>query len=139
MSNSFVTPANPNRVQHGQEPILLDDVLLPPLQARADANGRAEVVTDVVQPGDTWKVGRISVTSESDAPEARVYVGAEADRNQVDATSMGEDDAADYPRGLTVPSGEQLRIVWTGATEGDRCTARIELQKIGYVAMTTKG
>lgn len=139
MSNGFATPANPNRVQHGREPILIDDVRLPPLQARADANGRAEVATDVVPPGETWKVGRISVISESDAPAAYVYIGEAADRNQEDATSMGDADSAEYPRGLTVPSGEQLRVVWTGATEGDRCTARVQMQKISYVDMTTKG
>lgn len=139
MSNSFVTPVNSNRTQHGREPFLVDDLVIGPLQGAFDSTGRAEVSTAKVPPGQTWKVNRIAVASQSDAPEARVYIGDEANRNLRDATSMGEADSADYPRGLTVPQGEMLRIVWTGGVEGDRCTANLDVQKIGYVDMTTEG
>ena len=139
---TFVSAANPNRRQHGREPLLLDVDKLPPLQAVAGADGTAEVVAPQVSAGEQWQVTRIHVASQSSGASASVHIGKEAtDRTEVDSTAAGNGDSAEYngQDGLVVPSGETLRIKWESATEGDVCTAQVQYRKMSFIDVQTQG
>jgi hypothetical protein len=139
---SFVQAANPQRRQHGREPLLLDVDRLPPLQTEADASGVAEVATPQVPAGEQWHVTRIYVRSESSGATATVHVGEDSNpRTEVDGTSTGDGDSAEYAGedGLVVPRGEQLRILWKNCVEGDRCTAQVQYRKMSFVDVQTQG
>jgi len=139
---TFVSASNPNRRQHGREPLLLDVDRLPPLQAVADSDGEAEVAAPQVPAGEQWHVTRIYVRSDSSGATATIHVGEESNsRTEVDATSAGNGDSAEYAGqdGLVVLRGEQLRILWNNCTEGDRCTAQVQYRKMSFVDVQTQG
>jgi hypothetical protein len=91
------------------------------------AGGTCTVILDPVPDGETWRVERLVVTCTSTSvPLVRVYAGAVADFNVVDATAAGNLDIADEDPPLLLTQGEQLICVWTGATDGAVGTFRAQ-------------
>lgn len=86
--------------------------------ATAAANGIATVAFDQVDPGYLWLVTAMSVRADDPTtttqPRADVYTGPRL----LDGSMSGRFDISDRNAPLLVNSGEQLQIVWSGATPG---------------------
>lgn len=134
-------PSNPQRRQHGQEPLIVAAALSEPHQDVLDASGRGMVVFPSAGPGKIREIERIelAVSGSSAQTEALVYNGAEKDQNIRDGTASGNLDFASYPRGLRIPSDVELRIVWTGGDSGAVATAKIQYVDITWVDVETGG
>lgn len=101
--------------------------LLEYVQATADSSGRASVVKGPAKYGESWEVTLISTSTNSTLEsQLRVYRGVESDSAQVLSTYSGNSDTAGGGANIVVPSQDKLVFVWTGATAGALCTARIE-------------
>ncbi len=100
----------------------------------ADAAGGVKVELSA-PPLDRWYlVDRLVVQSESVAvSEAEVYVGLPSSPLALaDFTLAGNADVSEYSRGLYVPGGTPIVVVWSGATVGARCwvTAQVALMAV---------
>lgn len=128
--SSFVSPATTGngRSVHALRHVVTEAALSEPLQAVADASGRAQVELGPVPAGATMEVERISLRVEdtTSIPIALVYIGDAQQRNVVDGTPEGDIAFADYPRGLRVPAGGKLTIEWREADADAVCTARLQ-------------
>jgi hypothetical protein len=96
-------------------------------QATANANGRAVDTVGPERYGDVWEVELINTNSTSTAEtQLRVYRGVESVSAQVLTTYSGNSDTAGGGKPITVSAGDKLVFVWSGATSGAICTARLE-------------
>lgn len=95
-------------------------------QATADANGRAVDNAGPAKYGETWEITLINTNTTSTAEtELRVYRGVESETCRILGTYSGNsDNAGGSP--VKVQSPDKLIFVWSGATAGAICTARIE-------------
>lgn len=89
----------------------------------ADTTGTAQISFPTVPGGEYWLLEHAVVkTNSAAATAARWYLSQVVDVAQIDYTSQGNEDVADWPHGLFVPSGATLQVLWTGASSGARCT-----------------
>lgn len=97
------------------------------VQATADANGRAVGTTGPERYGERWSVTLINTnTNSSTESELKVYRGVESNSARVLGTYSGNSDTAGGGKPIDVPSGDKLVFVWSGASPGAICTARLE-------------
>lgn len=95
------------------------------------ATGRCEATIEAVPPDQFWLVDRMTVTcTSSTETEARVYRGEERDANLVDGTVAGNLDIADEAQPILVEAGEELRCVWTGASDGAVGTFTVQVRVV---------
>lgn len=93
-----------------------------------DGAGVAEVDLGAPPAGWWWLVDRVVVTTTSAlATVARTYVGSAHLSNLEDVTPAGNEDVAEYPRGLYVAGGAPLVVRWTGGTPGARAYASAQV------------
>lgn len=96
-------------------------------QATANASGRAVAEAGPEKYGDIWEVTLISSNSNSSAEsQLRVYRGVESNSAQLLSTYSANNDNASGGSAITVGAGDRLVFVWSGASSGAICTARIE-------------
>jgi hypothetical protein len=95
------------------------------------AGGTCTALVPAVPADETWLVDRMTVlcTSTTDT-EARVYIGSADGRNLVDGSISGNLDIADESQPVLADSGDELRCVWTGATDGAVGTFRIQYRLV---------
>lgn len=85
----------------------------------ADSTGTATATFDQVEQGYIWLVTAGSVRTNS-ATDTRAIVWAGP--RFMDGSDSGNFDATDRNSPILVAAGEQLQIVWSGATPGAVCT-----------------
>lgn len=96
----------------------------------ADASGIAEVRFGPVPVGRVWDVERIIVHVDSaNTTTALVFLGDTEIPNLLDGTPSGNLNVADCNPPIHVPDGEYFTIRWTGAVQGELCSARIQIQQ----------
>jgi hypothetical protein len=87
-------------------------------QATVDASGIATTLgIGPVRYGETWDVGRWSVSLTEGRGECRVYRGAVSPTRQLDVTTSGEGDTSEN-NSITLQTGERIIAQWTEATPG---------------------
>jgi hypothetical protein len=96
-------------------------------QATADANGRAVAEAAPEKFGDSWEVTLISTnTNSTSESQLRVYRGVESASALLLSTYSANNDNASGGAAINVGAGDKLVFVWSGASSGSICTARIE-------------
>jgi hypothetical protein len=111
--------------------------------ARSDATTHATVDFGAPEPGYLWRVERIVATCPPDngLDSVRVYVfaGDQLPINTKDYTLLTPEteefdkwrvDIAEYPSFLTVPSSQNLQVLFVGAVVGDVCSASVQYQLV---------
>lgn len=95
--------------------------------APASAAGRAEVTFTQVPDGELWMIERIVViTTSAAATTAEIYNTSERDDRLREFTPNGNADVADMASPMQLRSGEQLLVVWSGATAGAIATCNLQ-------------
>ena len=93
--------------------------------ARFDASGTAKVTLGPTVYGESWRVRRMTVTSDSsNDSDARVYLNAEIDSRLVAGTWSGNRDFNETD--LTLQTLDQLIVVWVGGTVGANASFLIQ-------------
>lgn len=95
----------------------------------ADAAGALQLEL-AAPPLDRWYlIDRLVVQSDSAlASIADVFVGSPSSLMALaDTTLAGNGDISEYPRGLYVPGGVSVVVVWSGATPGARCAVSAQV------------
>jgi hypothetical protein len=101
--------------------------LLEYVRATANSSGVAEASIGPARYGDSWEISLINTTTNSTSEsKLKVYRNAVADSAQVLSTYSGNNDTAGGGRDISLRSGEKLVFVWSNATVGAECTARLE-------------
>jgi hypothetical protein len=107
----------------------LVDYATPQASAVADANGRAAITFDQLDPNQLWLIDHAVVNCPAGdrlPPQLRLYAGSETPSRLLDGSSTGDFDVADWPNGLQLSPSTSLLVVWSGAVPG--ATATIALQ-----------
>ena len=97
--------------------------------ATADGTGRAEVDLGQVPSACSWRNVSIQVTSNSALlTSATVYKGfVDQPSNQLDPTGPFGGNGNTSSTAWVLNAGDQLRVVWTGATPGARCSSTCQV------------
>lgn len=100
--------------------------LLEYVQGTADADGRVSVSTGPAKYGESWTVKMVTTnTNSTSESQLWVYRGVESSTAMVLSTYSGNQDVAGGSE-ITVPAQDKLVFVWSNASVGAICTARIE-------------
>lgn len=89
--------------------------------AKFDAAGIARLFIGPMVFGETWRVRRMTVSSDSPADtDARVYIGLENDSRMVAGTWSGNRDFNETD--ITLMTLDQFIVVWEGGTPNSNAT-----------------
>lgn len=100
-------------------PLTVVDYLPLSMDVTADSTGTAVASFEPVELGYLWLVDAYTVRSNSLADtQATVWAGPRF----MDGSDNGGFDVSDRSSAVLVAAGEQLQVVWTGATPGAICT-----------------
>lgn len=90
-----------------------------------DSSGTARITIGPSVYGETWRVRRMTVTSDSAADsDARVYLNAEIDSRLVAGTWSGNRDFNETD--ITMQTLDRFICVWTGGTPGARASLLLQ-------------
>jgi hypothetical protein len=84
----------------------------------ADSNGVAVIAFDQVDPGYLWLITAMSVRAVDPNSTTKPRVSVMAGPRLLDGSDKGQFDISDRSSPILVNSGEQLQVIWTGATPG---------------------
>ncbi|HET9059170.1 MAG TPA: hypothetical protein VFN61_04555 [Acidimicrobiales bacterium] len=87
------------------------------------ASGQCQLALPVPPDGTVWQVELIDLSSTS---TVACSVSVQLDGWEVDFTTAGQHDAADYNPAIWVPSGSQLTINWTALSGASKCYAYVQ-------------
>jgi hypothetical protein len=90
-----------------------------------DSTGTARLIIGPTIFGETWRVRRMTVTSDSDSDsDARVYLNAELDSRLVAGTWSGNRDFNETD--ITLQTLDRFIVVWVGGTPGKRASFLVQ-------------
>lgn len=99
------------------------------LRSEPAAGGLAVVDFGQLDGGELWLVDHAVVSCDSTTATAcRWYEGGISDMTLIDGTSTGNFDVADWPNGLQVSPSQSLVVAWSGASNGARGIAAIQVR-----------